>query len=250
MSRATEGFSATTATVTGRTPPGEAIPGCGPVGSVPRCHVWNRVEAAATRMADTPGSCAACAAAPRRSTSTPRAGEPSCRNGWPSSTRSPSASRARSSSWPPSPGRTTATRAHPCSTRRRSSSASPRGRSAGAGPAFSAGLLGVIDAAAVALVLVGFAAQALFVPPAIRGRGGALPGPDPHPHGHRPGGGGAEHRRPQRGREPARRRARPGGDPPAAPRRRAPTRSSPGTTASGRGCGRRAPSSWLRSSRT
>jgi serine/threonine-protein kinase len=37
------------------------------------------------------------------------------------------------------------------------------------GPSLSPGLLGAIDAAAVALVLVGFAAQALFVPPAFAG---------------------------------------------------------------------------------
>ena len=37
------------------------------------------------------------------------------------------------------------------------------------GPSLSIGLLGVIDAAAVALVLVGFAVQALFVPPAFAG---------------------------------------------------------------------------------
>jgi hypothetical protein len=36
-------------------------------------------------------------------------------------------------------------------------------------PSLSAGLVGLIDAAAVALVLVGFAAQALFVPPAFAG---------------------------------------------------------------------------------
>jgi eukaryotic-like serine/threonine-protein kinase len=39
----------------------------------------------------------------------------------------------------------------------------------GRGPSLSAGLLAVIDAAAVALVLVGFAAQALVVPPAFAG---------------------------------------------------------------------------------
>jgi serine/threonine-protein kinase len=39
----------------------------------------------------------------------------------------------------------------------------------GRGPSLSTGLLGVIDAAAVALVLVGFAVQALFVPPAFAG---------------------------------------------------------------------------------
>ena len=33
MSRATDGFSATTATVTGSASPGEAIPGHGPAGS-------------------------------------------------------------------------------------------------------------------------------------------------------------------------------------------------------------------------
>ena len=37
------------------------------------------------------------------------------------------------------------------------------------GPSLSAGFLGVIDAAGVALVLVGFAVQALFVPPAFAG---------------------------------------------------------------------------------
>lgn len=39
----------------------------------------------------------------------------------------------------------------------------------GRGPGLSTGLLGVIDAAAVTLVLVGFAAQALLVPPAFAG---------------------------------------------------------------------------------
>ncbi len=39
----------------------------------------------------------------------------------------------------------------------------------GRGPALSTGVLEVIDAAAVTLVLVGFAAQALLVPPAFAG---------------------------------------------------------------------------------
>jgi serine/threonine-protein kinase len=42
-------------------------------------------------------------------------------------------------------------------------------RLCGRGPSLATGLLGVIDAAAVALVVIGFAAQALFVPPAFAG---------------------------------------------------------------------------------
>ncbi len=119
----------------------------------------------------------------------------------------------------------------------------------GRGPGLSTGLLGVIDAAAVTLVLVGFAAQALLVPPAFAGevahslvliftnmvvvRAVVVPSTAARTAG----------------------LSLLAALPALAaillcPRRRVPPRSSPGTTISGRGCGPRARSSWPRSSRT